>query len=71
VGGVSHLGGRRYLEGWEAVATFESGMAILFLIAICAANQISFVSLSFHVDLGSSPHFSSRSGGELVLSLNS
>jgi hypothetical protein len=24
VGGVSHWGGRRYLEGWEAVATFES-----------------------------------------------
>jgi hypothetical protein len=23
VGGVSHWGGRRYLEGWEAVATFD------------------------------------------------
>jgi hypothetical protein len=23
VGGVNHRGGRRYLEGWEAVATSE------------------------------------------------
>jgi hypothetical protein len=28
VGGVSHWGGRRYLEGWEAVATFAGHMRL-------------------------------------------